>query len=37
LRVLRFLADDRVLHDRVAEVVNHASDGKGATEALVQT
>ena len=35
--VLRCLADDRVLHDRVAEVVNHCCDGECATEPLVQT
>src|SRR5207248_8077183 len=35
--VLRCLADDRVLHDRFAEVVNDCCDGKCATEAFVQT
>src|SRR5512132_3080647 len=35
--VLRFLADDRVLHDSFAEVVNHCCDGKCATEPFVQT
>jgi hypothetical protein len=37
LGVLRSLADDWVLHDSVAEVVNYGSDGESATEPLVQT
>src|SRR5688572_8278193 len=36
-RVLRCLADNGVLHDRVAEVVNHGCDGEGATEPFIQT
>jgi hypothetical protein len=36
LGVLRLLADDRVLHDRVAEVVDHCCDSERATEPLVQ-
>ena len=35
--VLRCLADDRILHDRFAEVVNHCCDGECATEPFVQT
>jgi hypothetical protein len=35
--VLRVLADDRVVHDCVAEVVNHCCDGECATEPFVQT
>src|SRR5512133_733340 len=34
--VLRLLADDGVLHDRVAEVVNHRCDGEYATEPVVK-
>jgi hypothetical protein len=36
-RVLRSLADDRVLHDSVAEVVDHCCDGECATEPVVKT
>src|SRR5512146_430228 len=35
--VLRALADDRVVHDRVAEVVDYCCDGECATEAFVET
>jgi hypothetical protein len=35
--VLRCLADDRVLHDRLTEVINHRCDGECATEPFVQT
>ena len=35
-RVLRPLADDRVLHDGVAEVIDHRRDGEDAAEPLVQ-
>jgi hypothetical protein len=31
------LTDDRVLHDRIAEMVNHCCDGKCATEPFVLT
>src|SRR5439155_12204517 len=37
LGVFRVLADDRVLHDRVAELVNHCCDGECAAEPFVQT
>jgi hypothetical protein len=36
-RVLRSLADDRVLHDSVAEAVDHCCDGECATEPVVKT
>src|SRR4029453_14070249 len=36
LRVLRCLADDGVLDDRVAEKVDHRSDGEHATQSVVQ-
>ena len=35
-RVLRLLADDRVLHDGVAEVVDDGGDGECATESFVE-
>ena len=34
--VLRFLANDGVFHDRIAEVVDYSCDGKHATEAFVK-
>src|SRR6188472_3041472 len=37
LWVLRLLADDRVLDDCVAEVIDHCCDGKRATEPVVKT
>src|SRR6266542_2975878 len=36
-RVFRSLANDRVLHDRIAELINHGCDGKRASEPFVQT
>ena len=36
LRVLRLLADDRVLDQRIAEVVNHSRNGKRAAEPLIE-
>ena len=36
-RVLRSLADDRIVHDRFAEVVDDRRDGECATEPIVQT
>ena len=36
LRVRRLLADDRVLHDSVAEMIHHRSDGEDAAQPLVQ-
>src|SRR4030095_252355 len=36
LGVLRCLADDGVLDDRVAEMVDHRSDGEHATQSFVQ-
>jgi len=36
LRVLRCLADDGVLDDRIAEVVDHRSNGEHATQSFVQ-
>ena len=35
--VLGLLADDRVLHDGIAEVIDHRRDGEDAAEPLVQT
>jgi hypothetical protein len=35
--VLRVLADDRVLHESVAEVVDHSRDGECATETVVKS
>ena len=37
LRVLGLLADDGVLHDRVAEVIHHRRDGEYAPQPLIQT
>jgi hypothetical protein len=37
LRVLGFLADDGVLHDGVAEVIDDRRDGEDAAQSLVQT
>jgi len=37
LRVLGLLADDRVLHDGVAEVIYHRRDGEYAPKPLIQT
>ncbi len=37
LRVLGFLTDDRVLHDRIAEVVHDRRDGEHATQPFGQT
>src|SRR6185295_7767469 len=36
LGVLRSFADDGVLDDRIAEVVDHRSDGEHATQSFVQ-
>ena len=36
-RVLRRLAHDGVLDDRVAEVIDHGCDGECATEPLIET
>ena len=36
-RVFRLLADDRVLDDRIAEMVDHRCDREDAAEPLVQT
>src|SRR6476660_8582114 len=35
-RVLRSLADDRVLDDRIAEMVDHGSDREHATQSIVE-
>jgi hypothetical protein len=37
LRVLGLLADDRVFHYGVAEVIHHRRDGEDAAQPLVQT
>ena len=37
LRVGRLLTDDRVVHDRVAEMVDDRGDGERATESIVET
>src|SRR5215203_2786297 len=37
LRVLGLLADDRVLHDGVTEVIHHRRDGEDAAQTLVQS
>ena len=37
LRVLGLLADDRVFHDRVAEVIHHRRDGEDTPQPLIQT
>src|SRR6186997_2256465 len=35
-RILRGLADERVLHDRITEVVHNSGDREDATEAVIQ-
>jgi hypothetical protein len=35
-RVLCLLTNDRVLHDRIAELVNDCSDGEYATKSFIQ-
>jgi hypothetical protein len=37
LRVLGLLADDRILHDGVAEMIHHRRDGEYAPQPLIQT
>ena len=37
LRVLRLLADDRILDDGIAEVIHHRRDSEDAAQPVVQT
>jgi len=36
LRILRFLADNGILHDGIAEMIHHSRDRKNAAQTLVQ-